>query len=561
MSRYLTEDEIEYILDFIKPNKSIPIKTALSIVKITKDKYISQLRKQKVYPQIIEELKKNIQKNHIESLIHPGESVGIIAAQSIGERQTQNSIGYEEDIIIKIYDKIEKIKVGKFIDEYMKKFGFIDIKTDSHVKKCKNIEILTITSDEKIEWKEISEISRHLPKGDLLKVTTQSGRSVICTFSHSLLKKEIKNVVPVLGSDLKLGDKIPVIKRSPVPQNSSKNINVCDFLCDNDYDKKKSNLETKPEKNKFIYLNSQRIPSIIEIDDLFTWFIAIFLTNGNFIDENCKEMYIKFKKEDVEDFEIRIHSLMSKYCILFDIKYESNLFLDWTFNNNKNVEYCFKTVIFNKFLLKLCYNGKNKQVPKFIFGASNHIIKKFIAIFFKMYDFSRIDNLGLLNDIQFLLTYYGIYSRIVKNILKIQCKYVTKFNKIFGIYIPDIILEDDFQLLEDEELNKIATEFFSICVKNDNIKIKDDIELDIFMKSYENKEKKDDNFHQNNNFKYLKQVQNSDVVWEKIVKMELIQESEYSHKYVYDFSVKDNETFALFSGIVVHNTLNTLYTG
>ncbi len=60
MSRYLTEYEIEYILDFLKPIKSIPIKTALSIIKIIKDKYISQLRKQKVYPQIIEELKKNI---------------------------------------------------------------------------------------------------------------------------------------------------------------------------------------------------------------------------------------------------------------------------------------------------------------------------------------------------------------------------------------------------------------------------------------------------------------------------------------------------------------------
>ena len=33
---------------------------------------------------------------------------------------------------------------------------------------------------------------------------------------------------------------------------------------------------------------------------------------------------------------------------------------------------------------------------------------------------------------------------------------------------------------------------------------------------------------------------------------------DYKYKYVYDFSVKGNETFALFSGIVIHNTLNTL---
>ena len=65
-------------------------------------------------------------------------------------------------------------------------------------------------------------------------------------------------------------------------------------------------------------------------------------------------------------------------------------------------------------------------------------------------------------------------------------------------------------------------------------------------------------FSETDEFEYLKQVQNSNVVWEKIVKLELIEEAEYKHEFVYDFSVKGNETFALFSGIVVHNTLNTL---
>ena len=36
-------------------------------------------------------------------------------------------------------------------------------------------------------------------------------------------------------------------------------------------------------------------------------------------------------------------------------------------------------------------------------------------------------------------------------------------------------------------------------------------------------------------------------------------EKDYDFQYVYDFSVKGNETFALFSGIVVHNTLNTFH--
>jgi len=61
--------------------------------------------------------------------------------------------------------------------------------------------------------------------------------------------------------------------------------------------------------------------------------------------------------------------------------------------------------------------------------------------------------------------------------------------------------------------------------------------------------------------KYYEQLIHSDVVWERIVNLELVTESTYLDKYgkhVYDFSVTGNETFALLSGIVVHNTLNTL---
>jgi DNA-directed RNA polymerase beta' subunit len=90
--RFLTEDEIEDVLDFIKPNKSIPIATAKSIVHITKEKFRNQLKKQKLYPDIIPELKKQLQNKYRESLIQPGESVGIIAAQSIGEKNTQSTL-------------------------------------------------------------------------------------------------------------------------------------------------------------------------------------------------------------------------------------------------------------------------------------------------------------------------------------------------------------------------------------------------------------------------------------------------------------------------------------
>jgi DNA-directed RNA polymerase II subunit RPB1 len=46
---------------------------------------------------------------------------------------------------------------------------------------------------------------------------------------------------------------------------------------------------------------------------------------------------------------------------------------------------------------------------------------------------------------------------------------------------------------------------------------------------------------------------------EKIKEIKEIKEKNYKHKYVYDFSVKDNETFSLKNGLIAHNTLNSFH--
>lgn len=90
--RLLTEKEINNIVSFITPPKNIPPEVAKSIVKLTKNKLINQLKTQKIYPKLIPKLQKEIQDSYERSKINAGESVGIIAAQSIGEKQTQSSL-------------------------------------------------------------------------------------------------------------------------------------------------------------------------------------------------------------------------------------------------------------------------------------------------------------------------------------------------------------------------------------------------------------------------------------------------------------------------------------
>jgi len=92
MTHILTEDEIEFIIDFIKPQSGIPFDSAMSIVENNKERFRKQLRGQSVYEEIIPQLKIELEKSYFNSLVQAGESVGIICAQSIGEKQTQTCL-------------------------------------------------------------------------------------------------------------------------------------------------------------------------------------------------------------------------------------------------------------------------------------------------------------------------------------------------------------------------------------------------------------------------------------------------------------------------------------
>ena len=90
--RFLTSSEIEYLIDFIKPCSGINKSTAESICENNKNRYRKQLVDLKVKPSIIEDLKKELYKSYRTTLIQPGESVGILCAQSIGEKNTQTAL-------------------------------------------------------------------------------------------------------------------------------------------------------------------------------------------------------------------------------------------------------------------------------------------------------------------------------------------------------------------------------------------------------------------------------------------------------------------------------------
>ncbi len=525
--RELTPKEIEDILDFIKPNKSIPRDASIAIVKNMKQRFKSQLVGQKIYPEVIPQLKKLLEKNYKESLIQPGESVGIIAAQSIGEKNTQSSVDYNEFILVKKGNDVKKIKIGEFIDEYLEEFGRVKLTNGSEIQICNDVYVLTISQEEKIEWKEINEVSRHPPHGDLVKLTTESGRNIITTFSHSHLKKHSRSIVPVLGSDLKVGDQIPVIKNTPIPQiDDNKDIDISEYITGRVGPKEYDTDSDNEIDNDYFFLHKQRMKRYIKNDELFAWFISIFVTCGKYTDYGISIV----SSNTTTEFQ----NNLDRFCEEYDIYKEcmSNYLFSIFGMKPYNYTYNLNSKILKSFLIKIC-GYDYKKIPDFLFRSNKKVIKTFLYTYLSHNKFQK-DNIDRLKDISFLLTYFGIYSCVDSEKLFIHPSSLTEFSTQFGFDVSVINIKN----FTNNIYNTSDSEF----LKNIDRNTKRNIPM--------------------SDLKYYEQLINSDVVWERIVNLELVTESTYTDKYgkyVYDFSVTGNETFALLSGIVVHNTLNTFH--
>lgn len=165
-----------------------------------------------------DQLIKIIKKKFYQSLIQPGTSVGPIAAQSIGEPCTQLSVTY--DTTVQIKNIKNNPKIGQFIDYYMKKYSKQVITTHitengkkSYILNSNDFNVFVPSLNyktEKIEYKKVNQFSKHPLNGSLVKITTESGKSVIATLAHSFVCKRNNIVQTIRGDQLKINDIVPI---------------------------------------------------------------------------------------------------------------------------------------------------------------------------------------------------------------------------------------------------------------------------------------------------------------------------------------------------------------
>lgn len=156
-----------------------------------------------------------------QAVIQPGECVGAVAAQSISEPTTQLSVDYDTMVPVKVRGELRVVKIGEFIDKTMlynqDKIIELDITEEgnSSVINFENdvFQVPSVDEDGNIEWKRLTQISRHPPNGDMVEVETEQGRKVLSTLSHTFLTVETDKIKSIRGDELQIGDTLPIVNK------------------------------------------------------------------------------------------------------------------------------------------------------------------------------------------------------------------------------------------------------------------------------------------------------------------------------------------------------------
>jgi len=511
-----------------------------------------------------------------KAVVHPGEMVGVIAGQSIGEPTTQLSILRTEKVKIIRVNKNTQIpemvscEIGNLCDNIIDKLPEYTFDT-GHKDSVETIleplkddyYIIGVDQNEKTHWNKISHISRHIVNGDMIRVKTRSGRVVETTMSHSHLIRKDQTVQAIEGKDMTVGMRIPVAKHID---------------------------------NAFVKNTLEIAGKTYELDYLFGWFIGAYLAEGNLSKKKGKEQVIgTINISNISDYYIEN---TQKFAERFDRKCTIKSKTDHILDSEKsytNTDTSFTYKPLAEFIMNTCGTGSFvKRVPDFAFIAPNEFKSGLISGYFdgdgnfmcdKLHHTIRVCSRSsqLIKDISLLLNYFDIFGSLHSNYrngdnyyhLAISPKYAKIYQKDIGtnlhkdklqLLVDYVDREDAYSLREDIDKIDGLGDIIAKCGEVLELpgqsrlykrwKKKGSIGRNTLQKyikifeSHENSEKITDELS------ILRQAASSNVIWDEITEIEKYTPNQT--EYVYDFTVPSNQTFMTDYGVIVHNTLNSL---
>jgi len=552
-------------------------------------------------------------KNYKVAMVTPGEAVGTVAAQSIGEPGTQMSLAAEERVIVSDNNAIKPVSIGIFVDSLMEKFGSknIDMTEVCDLPSEMDILVPSLNQDGKVKWKRLISCSRHRCERELLEISTRSGRRIVATDNHSFVIRHNNKIIPILGSRLGVGDRIPVLRDLPWASQLLV-LEMSEFLPKNEFwygsELKKAMISgSKLAKNQGItytipvgvdqlrnYVNGLNsfevedgfvypfqnhgrvsIPEKIELDSLFGWFIGSYLGEGS-----ITRYSVTISNTD-EEFLAKVRIAAQRFNASYS---EKDNFRGFARGHDLRIH----SRVLSELLTRSCGKGSaNKRVPLFAYSANEDFVSGLLRAYFDgdgnvtvLRKAIRASSRSreLIDGICLLLSRVGIFatkhSGNNEYSLSISHRYAKLFKERIGFETSEKreALEQLCSLPEKKhsyDIVEMVPNFGSIFwdlakktglpsrlvnnfTKRQRIGRKTLQKYLLLFKKLASKKGIDIS----KELLLLKQILDEDIVWDEIVSIRRIQPM---NTYVYDFSVDGLETFTTFDGVITHNTLRTFH--
>ena len=249
--RFLTSDEIDDVLNNYINNKDsqwyFPLAPSASeeAAEINRGEIVTfvidMLKVVKICPSAITELLALVIEQHYKSLVIPGTPIAITAGEAVGASTTQatlNSVAPWEKLLIQEQNgEGHIVEIGKWIDELLKKADptkivYVPENRTEYLALDKPVKIVTTDMNGHVTWEDVTAITRHLPVGDLVYVKTCSGREVTATQQKSFLvwNEEKEILIDTNGSDIKVGDYVPIATKIPDPDFVYNELDLKEYL-------------------------------------------------------------------------------------------------------------------------------------------------------------------------------------------------------------------------------------------------------------------------------------------------------------------------------------------
>ena len=207
------------------------------------------LVRRRFHKKALEYLLETILLKYKQAFVHPGEMVGVIAGQSIGEPTTQltlNSVTYETELLIRDKNhKPYKVQIGDFVKNHIAKSSKIEYMQDkdtTYAELCPDTEYFEVpgaTEDGQTLWRRIEAVTQHPVvnkdgTNTMLKITTSGLREVTVTKAKSVLQLIDGKIVGADGDSLRIGDYL-VISKKPLDYQPQYELDLREFLPPTEY--------------------------------------------------------------------------------------------------------------------------------------------------------------------------------------------------------------------------------------------------------------------------------------------------------------------------------------